>query len=75
MNDQDVTEYVNWDNIDGEHLSLAKCVCGRDFPYWGFSLGVYRATARKCPNCGRYLYFRNEIKVFERRNDNELEKD
>lgn len=51
--------------VDGELLSISKCVCGKEFDYWEQALGIYPEHPTVCPGCGRMFYFRNEIKVFE----------
>jgi hypothetical protein len=64
MSDLDVTDQVSFYDNDGESLPLIHCVCGKDFDAWEKILGVERDFARECV-CGRRLYFRNSIKVFE----------
>ena len=65
MADKDITtEVAFWDN-DGEPLPLTRCACGREFPAWKFILGPYADSAHECPQCGRRMYFRNDIHVFE----------
>ena len=66
MPDRDVTELVRIGNIDDEALSIGKCVCGAEFDKpWHFSISIYRDTAYQCPGCGRKLYFRQSVSVFE----------
>jgi hypothetical protein len=65
MSDIDVTDWVAFHGNDDEHLPLVKCVCGQRFQAWDFILGIYREWAKECPNCGRKLYFRNDIRVYE----------
>ncbi len=63
----DVTDKVVFDNddIDGECLPLYKCVCGKEFEKWHFILSIYEDHPHICSHCGRKLFFRNEIKVYE----------
>jgi len=65
MNDIDVTHLVKFHDNDGEHLPLIECVCGDKSDPWDFILGIYREWARECPKCGRKLYFRNDIRIYE----------
>jgi hypothetical protein len=65
VNDIDVTNQVDFHNNDDEFLPLTKCACGQKFEPWDFSINIYREDARTCTNCGRKLYFRLDIKVFE----------
>lgn len=62
----DVTEYVKVGNNDDELLPLFKCVCGKKYGGWGSAtLGVYEDSPWQCDECGRQLFFRNSIKVFQ----------
>ena len=63
--DIDVTDQVDFRNNDDESLPLIKCVCGARFSPWEFVLSIYRGIASQCPYCKRKLYFKNEIRVFE----------
>jgi hypothetical protein len=63
--DKDVTELVCFNENDGEGLPILKCVCGQEFAPWYFVVGIYRHTPKVCPDCGRRLYFRNSIRVYE----------
>lgn len=65
MPDLDVTDRVKCDNNDGELLPLTKCVCGKKFTPWDFVLGIYRDDPNECDRCGRKLYFRNKITVYQ----------
>lgn len=64
MKDKDITEHVSIGEIDGESLSLEKCVCGREFKSWDFVMSIYRDQANQC-DCGRRLYFSNKVTVYE----------
>jgi hypothetical protein len=61
----DVTLSVRWENPDDESLPLLRCVCGRVFGRWEMVISIYPEYAREMPCCGRRLYFRNEVRVFE----------
>jgi len=63
----DVTSQVDFSNdcIDGEQLPLTKCVCGRGFPLWDFTISIYPDTASECPSCKRKLIFSTKITVYE----------
>lgn len=63
--DKDVTDKVEFGNSDDEFLPLEKCVCGQVFGFWDHSLSIYRDNPTECPKCGRKLYFKNKITVFE----------
>lgn len=66
----DVTDQVDFGNSDDESLPLTKCVCGKKFEYWEFVLSIYEDSPNKCPNCGRKLFFRNSIRVYEVKDEN-----
>ncbi len=61
----DVTDQVHYTWPDDESLPITKCVCGATFPAWEFTISIYADQAYQCPNCGRKLFYRNAIKVFE----------
>ena len=63
--DKDVTDKTEYYEIDGEYLSLKKCVCGKEFAYWANALSIYRRNTFKCENCGRKLYFGTQVRIFE----------
>jgi DNA-directed RNA polymerase subunit RPC12/RpoP len=65
MPDKDITAEVSFYDNDGDSLPLTRCACGAKFPAWEFILGTYADMAHTCPHCGRRLYFRNSIRVFE----------
>lgn len=65
MQDKDITNLVDFQNNDDEHLPLTKCACGHEFPAWEFMISIYRDDASKCPFCNRKMYFRLSIRVFE----------
>ncbi|GAH60215.1 unnamed protein product, partial [marine sediment metagenome] len=46
-------------------LPLTKCVCGKKYPAWDFTLGIYKDMPTGCLECGRKLYFGVSIKVYE----------
>jgi hypothetical protein len=61
----DVTDQVSFYFPDDETLPLTKCVCGKIFALWEFVISMYREHPTVCPNCGCWLYFKQEIRVFE----------
>lgn len=61
----DVTDKIDFNNNDDECLPLTKCVCGAEFQAWSFIISIYPNTAYACPACGRKLFFRLSIRVFE----------
>lgn len=63
--DIDVTKSVEFQDNDGESLPLIQCVCGERFVAWDNILGIYRDMAKECSKCGRKLYFRNDIRIYE----------
>ena len=64
---KDVTEYVEFGSVDDESLPLTKCVCGKKFDSWHHILGIEsdEEYAKECPECGRKLFFRNSVHVYE----------
>lgn len=67
--DRDVTDQVDFGDVDGECLPLTRCVCGTKFPLWDHILGIYDDHPAVCPSCGALLYFRCSIRVFERKSE------
>ena len=66
MNKIDVTKKCLFSDNDEELLPLLKCVCGKEFDSWGFTISIYSdGNATGCPECGRQFYFTNEIKIYE----------
>lgn len=67
--DKDVTDLVSFGNNDDECLPLIECVCGTHYGWWEFIISGDRDLAllpsRTCKVCGRHLYFKNSIRVFE----------
>ena len=59
-----VTDRVDFENNDDECLPLTKCACGMRYESWEFIISIYRDFATRC-DCGRQLYFRNSIRVYE----------
>ena len=64
--DKDITDEVEFDLPDDEHLPFTRCACGHRFKPWNFIIGVERDYPKPCPNCGRELYFTIRIKVYEK---------
>jgi len=62
--DKDVTSECRFGENDEELLPLKKCVCGKKFDSWDFILSIYREDPHVC-DCGRKLYFRNKITIYE----------
>ena len=62
---RNVTKKVEFQNNDDECLPITKCVCGAQFIPWEFIISIYSDDASSCPECGRKLYFCNEIQVYE----------
>jgi len=63
---KDITNEVEFNLNDDELLPLTKCVCGKEFMPWSFVLGVYEDSPTPCPECKRKMYFRIEIRVYEK---------
>jgi hypothetical protein len=68
-NDINVTGLVNYGDVDGEYLPLTKCICGYRHKEWDFNISIYHDNIHPCPQCGRKLYFENNIQVYEKRKD------
>lgn len=65
MTTKDVTKFVEFDNNDDESLPVTKCVCGKRFRLWEWSISIYDDDPTECPHCGAKLYFRNNICVYQ----------
>ena len=63
--DTDITNLVDFGDIDGESIPLTKCACGQHYDSWRFIVSIYRNDPAKCDGCGRKLYFSLSIRVFE----------
>lgn len=61
----DVTDKVKFDLNDDESLPLTKCVCGKEFAAWNFTLNMEEDYPTVCPYCKRKLFFQLHLKVFE----------
>lgn len=62
---KNVTNYVSWDNVNNNHLSILQCVCGYKFNQ-NFIIGVYNPdTFYECPKCGAKLCFTMLITVYQ----------
>ena len=66
--DIDVTDKVDFGNPDDESLPVTRCVCGHTWPMWDHHISIYDDVnwMNPCPKCGRRLYFRQSIRVYER---------
>ena len=62
---KDVTGKVLFRNNDDEYLPIVQCVCGDKFPEWEFSISIYPKDPTECPKCGRKLFFKLNIQIFE----------
>ena len=65
MPDRDVSDLVKRGYVDDEYMPIGKCVCGRKFNGWYFTISIYRDDAFSCPACGKKLYFTINARVFE----------
>jgi len=65
MTDKDVTEHVEYYNFEQESMAITQCVCGAEFEPWKFNIYISREEAERCPQCGRALYFRAHVCVYE----------
>jgi len=65
MSTIDVTDKVNFGDVDGECIPITKCVCGESFVPWDFIISIYKDDTHTCPKCNRKLYFSMKIQVFE----------
>lgn len=63
--DLDVTRQVQIGIVDGDTASINRCVCGRAVLFPAMILFDRRRSAQACPMCGRRLYFRSEVRVFQ----------
>lgn len=61
----DITDKVSFQLSDDECLPLTKCICGVKFDPWTFILSIYSDTPKECPNCKAKLYFSNQIRVYQ----------
>ena len=62
---KDVTDQVDFGDVDAECLPLTECVCGERFRAWDQVLGVYPDRPWVCPKCNTKLVFSNAIKVYQ----------
>ena len=63
--DKDITNLVDFGDIDGESIPLTKCACGQHYDSWQFIVSIYRNDPVECINCHRKLYCSIEVKVYE----------
>jgi len=64
---RDVTDLVlvNPYEIDGEIVPVGRCICGHKGGWGNFTISIYRDHAKKCPECGRRLYYTVNLRVYE----------
>ena len=62
---REITDEVRVGSVDGEHASLLRCACGRKWSDWDFFIGVYADDPKSCPSCGRMMFFKMDVKVYE----------
>lgn len=67
MKDINVTKRVKFSDNDGESLPITRCVCGEEFHPWHYYINIDPETSNRCPKCGKKLYFKAVITVYERR--------
>jgi DNA-directed RNA polymerase subunit RPC12/RpoP len=65
----EITDKVEYGDVDADMLPLHKCVCGIKFPYWEFILNDHVSELQECPNCGRKMFFKHLISVIEVKED------
>lgn len=63
--DKDVTDLMSIGTIDDELLSIAKCICGKEFYFFEFYISIHRDTPYSCPHCGRKFYFKTNTRIYE----------
>lgn len=61
----DVTDKMDFGDNDSEYLPITKCLCGKKFESWSFTISIYSDMADECPHCKRKFYFKNNIRVYE----------
>jgi len=61
----DITSEVQFGAPDDGYLPLMKCKCGEEFDYWEFVLSIYPKDPAVCPKCGRRMFFKQMITVYE----------
>ena len=60
----DITEKMQFGDIDGEQLPIMKCLCGESWwPWDGLVLSIY--DIEECPTCHRKFMFSNNITIYE----------
>ena len=63
--DKNVTGQVPIYGVDGESVAIQLCVCGKKFDPWCFIINSDKDTTELCPACGRKLYARVDVSIFE----------
>lgn len=56
---------VSLGDPDGEAAPVLTCVCGTTHRPWEVFISIYDDSARPMPCCGRRLYFRNSVRVYQ----------
>jgi hypothetical protein len=62
---KDITDLVTIGASDGDTVPLYRCVCGKEYAPWDFTLSSDEDRPRKCRACGRRMYIEVVIRVFE----------
>jgi len=65
MKNKNVSNQVEFISSDDESLSILKCVCGVVHKPWDAIISIYDDEAIEMPCCGRKLFWRQTIQVFE----------
>jgi len=65
--DTDVTDQVEFGDVDGEFLEVVKCLCGHHLEdYTAITMSDDWQDTWKCDECGAELYFRQKITVWKK---------
>lgn len=69
MNGIDVTDKVSFGEVDDEISYITKCICGKTFQRWDFTILLLDQNSQSCPNCNRKFYFSNKVTIYEVANE------